>query len=136
MNTVESKTTNQTTTPFLDAECVDQANQAPPTKEQVVSFLQEQIEVKTLQAELQDLNTRIAEAKANELKAHAFMAQMMNSPKQDQQGPPPDAIPHIVTEEDLKENPDLIEQGVKVGDEVLIENPAKFEKRKEKQLKK
>ena len=117
---------------------------APPTKEQVVAFLQEQIEIKTLQAELQDLNTKIAEGKANELKAHAFMAQLMNPPKQGEQGvggPPPDAIPHIVTEEDLVNNPDLIEQGVKAGDEVLIENPASFKERQaqetpSKQLKK
>jgi hypothetical protein len=106
----------------------------PPTKEQMVNFLQEQIEVKTLQVELQNLNTKLAQGKAEEIKAHAFIAQMMNPPKQEQQGPPPDAIPHIVTEEDLANSPDLIEQGVKVGDEVLIENPASFKERQAEQV--
>lgn len=101
----------------------------PPTKEQVVAFLTEQIEMKTLQCTLQELNTRIAINRAEEMKAMLAAAHLTQQSQAPAGGPPPDAIPHIVTEEDLVNNPDLATQGVKAGDEVLIENPASVEKR-------
>lgn len=85
-----------------------------PSKEDVIGFLTEQIEVKELQAQLQELNTRLAKAKAEELQALNFIGNMTN-PK-----PPADAVPYRLTEEDLENNPDLKEQGLNVGDEVLI----------------
>jgi hypothetical protein len=88
--------------------------QKVPSKEEVVAFLQEQIEVKKVQFELQDLNTKLAVARAEELKALQFVAQMTNPQ------PPADAQPHTLTQEDMDENPELAEQGLKVGDEVLI----------------
>lgn len=88
--------------------------QAPPTKEEVLAFLQEQIEVKSKQYELQDLNTKLAVARAEELKALQFIAQMTNPQ------PPADAVKHILTQEDMDENPELKEQGLSVGDQVLI----------------
>lgn len=85
-----------------------------PSKEEIVKFLQEQIEVKKVQFELQELNTKLAVAKAEELKALSFIGQMTNPQ------PPADAVPHNLTQEDMDENPELVEQGFKVGDEVLV----------------
>lgn len=47
-----------------------------PTKEEVVAFYQEQIEVKQLQVKLQRLNAKFMQAKADELQAIAFIGQM------------------------------------------------------------
>ena len=91
----------------------DQESKAP-SKEEVMAFLQEQIEVKTLQAQLQEVNTKLAVGRAEELKALQFIAQMTNPT------PPADAVKHNLTEEDMEQNPELSEQGFKVGDEVLI----------------
>ena len=91
----------------------DQESKAP-SKEEVMAFLQEQIEVKTLQAQLQEVNTKLAVGRAEELKALQFIAQMTNPT------PPADAVKHNLTEEDMEENPELSEQGFKVGDEVLV----------------
>jgi hypothetical protein len=85
-----------------------------PSKEEVVTFLQEQIDVKKVQLELQEINTKLASYRAEELKALQFIAQMTNPQ------PPADAEPHTLTQEDMDENPELAEQGLKVGDEVLV----------------
>lgn len=97
-----------------------------PTKEDIIKMLTEQIEVRKLQAELAECNERVAKAQAGELQALNFMAGMKNPQNED-------AIPHTVTEEDLENNPSLAEQGIGVGDEILIPNP---EARKERKLKK
>lgn len=55
-----------------------QEEQKAPTKEEVISFFQEQIEVKRVQLELQELNTAMAVGRAEELKALAFIAQLTN----------------------------------------------------------
>jgi hypothetical protein len=86
--------------------------QKVPTKSEIVVFLKEQIEVKELQAQLQELNARVAKARAEELQAITFVAQMTN--------PQPEGEPYTLTEEDLSENPELAEQGLKVGDEVVV----------------
>jgi hypothetical protein len=86
--------------------------QKVPTKEEIMTFLKEQIEVKELQAQLQDLNTRLAKARAEELQAISFVAQMTN--------PQQEGEPYTLTEQDLSENPELAEQGLKVGDEVMV----------------
>jgi hypothetical protein len=49
-----------------------------PTKEEIVAYLQEQIEVKKVQLELQQISSQLAIAKAEELKALAFIAQITN----------------------------------------------------------
>ena len=100
--------------------------QKVPSKEEVVAFLKEQIEVKELQVQLQELNTRLAKGRAEELQALSYVAQITN-PQQ------PQGTPHTVTEEDLANNPELVEQGVQVGDEVLIpEEPKKRNLKKQK----
>jgi hypothetical protein len=92
--------------------------QQAPSKEEVVRFLQEQIDVKKVQLELQEINTKLASYRADELKALQFIAQMTNPQ------PPADAVPHTLTQEDIDENPELVEQGLKAGDEVLIPKEA------------
>lgn len=97
--------------------------QKAPTKDQVMEFLKEQIDVKKLQLELQQLNTGLATNRAEELKALSFIAQLTN-PRQE--GSPyqgtPDGTPHKITQEDLDNNPELVEAGVEVGDDVIIPN--------------
>lgn len=89
--------------------------QQAPSKEEVVKFLQEQIEVKKVQLELQELNTKLATFRADEIKALSIIAQMTNPQ------PPANAEPHVITQEDIDNNPEIVEQGFKVGDEVLVE---------------
>lgn len=103
-----------------------------PTKEEIIGFLKEQIEVKELQAQLQEINTRLAKARAEEIQAISFVAQMTNP-----QAPPPppsdleeDGERHTITEEDLANNPSLAEQGIQVGDEVLITNEEESPKKR------
>ena len=98
--------------------------QKQPSKEEVVAFLSEQIEVKKVQLELQIINADLAEARSREVKALGFIAQMTNPT------PPPDAVPHNLTQEDMDQNPELIEQGFKVGDEVLVPKDSEPAKRK------
>ena len=90
-----------------------------PTKEELVAFFNEQIEVKKVQYELQELNTKLAVAKAEELKALAFIGQL-SSP----QGMPQQAEQfqkHTLTEDDFRANPELAESGYKVGDVIELE---------------
>lgn len=89
--------------------------QKVPSKEEVILFLQEQIEVKQLQLELQELNMKIAHSRAEEIKALQFIGEVTNP--QGQQVP--NGTPHVLTQEDLDEHPDLVEAGLKVGDEVI-----------------
>jgi len=102
-----------------------------PTKEDIINMLSEQIEVKTLQVQLQKLNAEFAQHRLEELKSIAISAQITAPRTQAEhyEG----GIPHTITQEDLDENPDLAGQGLKVGDEVLIpaenkETPAVEEK--------
>jgi hypothetical protein len=96
-------------------ESVKQAT--PPSKEEIISFLSDQIEVKAKQFELQDLNTKLAMARAEELKALTIIAQITN-PRTDEK--PSGTVEHIVTQEDLDANPELVDAGVIVGDPILI----------------
>lgn len=102
----------------------EQQEKAVPTKEEIIAFIKEQIEVKTVQLELQELNTGLAVSRAEELKALAFIAQMT------QQGGRPEGVPHTLTQEDLDNNPELADGGFKVGDEVIIPNEAPVEKQR------
>jgi hypothetical protein len=101
---------------------VQQPEQNAPSKEEVMAFLSEQIEVKKLQTELQELNTKLAKGRAEELQALQFIGNMTNP--QVNQAPPANTVPHIITQEDLDANPELLEAGVKVGDEVLVAKDA------------
>jgi hypothetical protein len=111
--------------------------QKAPTKDQVMEFLKEQIDVKKLQLELQQLNTGLATNRAEELKALSFIAQLTN-PRQDENPyrGAPDGTPHKITQEDLDNNPELVEAGVEVGDDVIIPNQEGPEEAPSKKLKK
>lgn len=102
--------------------------QKPPTKEEVINFFKEQIEVKTYQSQLQDLDTKIATARAEELRALSFIAQMTNPKAKGNEHAGGDVQTHTVTQEDLDNNPELQEAGVEVGEEILI--PSTKEERK------
>ena len=101
-----------------------QEEQKVPTKEEIIAFINEQIEVKKVQLELQELNTGLAVSRAEELKALAFIAQIT------QQGNnKPEGTPHTITQEDMDNNPELAGEGIKVGDEVIIPSVPQAEKR-------
>jgi len=87
--------------------------QPVPSKEEIIKFLEEQVEVKTLQVQVQELNAKLATFRAEELKALSFIAQITNPQETKQQK-------HIITQEDIDANPELVEAGVSVGDEVMI----------------
>ena len=103
---------------------IEQEDKNVPTKEEIIAFIKEQIEVKTVQLELQNLNTGLATSRAEELKALAFIAQMTQ-----QGGAKPEGTPHTITQEDMDNNPELVEEGIKVGDEVIIPSMPPTEKR-------
>lgn len=105
-------------------ENMEQEDKNVPTKEEIIAFIKEQIEVKTVQLELQNLNTGLATSRAEELKALAFIAQMTQ-----QGGAKPEGQPHTITQEDMDNNPELAEEGIKVGDEVIIPSMPPAEKR-------
>lgn len=94
----------------------NQKEQQVPSKEEVIKFLQEQIEMKEVQLKLQELNTKLAVNKAEELKALSFIGQITNPQ------PPANSSPYVLTQEDIDENPELVEQGFKAGDEVMKVN--------------
>jgi hypothetical protein len=96
-----------------------------PTKDELIAFIKEQVEVKAAQLELQDLNTRLAVARAEELKALSFIAQITQ-----QGGAKPEGTPHTITQEDMDNNPELAEEGLSVGDEVIIPSMPPVEKQR------
>jgi hypothetical protein len=102
----------------------EETTQQPPSKEEIIKFLAEQIEVKEVQVKLQELNTKLATGRAEELKALQFVAQLTNPQ------PPADAVSHNLTQQDIDENPELVQQGFKVGDEVLVPKDSEPAKRK------
>lgn len=98
-----------------------------PTKEEILALIKEQIEVKTAQLALQELNEKMAKSRAAEFQAIQFIAQMQGAGKQEQE--------HTLTEQDLIDNPELVEQGFVAGDSVLIpmeQGPAKSDRKLKK----
>ena len=104
--------------------------QKVPTKEEIIAFLKEQIEVKSLQVELQELNTKLAGYRAEELKALGYIAQMTQPKKED---PYEGGIHHKLTQEDLDNNPEFEANGLKVGDEVVFPKDSDMSEEEEKQ---
>lgn len=93
-----------------------------PTKAEVLNFYKEQIEVAKLRKELAEIVCITAEFDARRVEAIAKQAHFSGpgQQQQQQQGMPEGVIPHTVTQEDLDNNPDLADQGIKVGDVVGI----------------
>lgn len=102
-----------------------QKQDTAPTKEQMLTWMQEQIEFKKVQAELQELDTRIAVARAEYMKAMYTIAQI-STPQESSNG----IAEHTLTKEDFEANPELKEQGFKVGDVVGI--PSEVVEKEEK----
>lgn len=98
-----------------------QGETTAPTAEQIIAFYQEQISVKSLQRDLQKINMEIATFKAEELKAYAFIGQITTDPDNKMQE-------HVVTKEDLDNNPELSENGVEEGDTIQIPVERKLKK--------
>ena len=90
-----------------------------------IEALKEMVETKELQLRLQEINTLFVEAKVRELVAIQQMSQL-----QAQQ----DMVERTLTEEDFVNNPDLTEQGFKVGETIGIPKAAlaEFETKKSK----
>jgi hypothetical protein len=109
----------------MSEEKVLQEEPKVPTKDELIAFIKEQVEVKAAQLELQDLNTRLAVARAEELKALSFIAQITQ-----QGGAKPEGTPHTITQEDMDNNPELAEEGLSVGDEVIIPSMPPVEKQR------
>lgn len=84
-----------------------------PTKEEMVEMLSEQIAMRSVQLDLQRINTEIAELKFRESTAYVQWATIMKKGE----GPSKE---HVVTQEDLDNNPEMAAEGVKLGDTVLI----------------
>ncbi len=72
----------------MSTENLEQEQKAP-TKEEVIEFFQEQIEVKKVQLELQEINTALAVGRAEELKALAFIAQLTTPPSEKEEDSEP-----------------------------------------------
>lgn len=92
-----------------------------PTKAEVLNFYKEQIEVAKLRKELAEIVCITAEFDARRVEAIARQAHFSAAGQQQSpQGMPEGVIPHTVTQEDLDANPELADQGIKVGDVVGI----------------
>lgn len=96
----------------------------PPTREEIISFLKENIELAEYRALLQKVNTQIAVDRVEELKALVFIGQITNPKSQELEN-------HIVTQEDIDNNPDLTENGISPGDEIQIPVDLKRKLKKE-----
>jgi hypothetical protein len=89
-----------------------------PTKDQIIAWYKEQIEVATLRRDLSALQAEIAKNEAQRTQATILMAQMQDPASQNH-----NEVEHEVTQEDLDANPELVQNGVKVGDKILVSNP-------------
>ena len=107
---------------------MSQEEQKVPTHEEIVKFLEDQIVVKKLQAELGELAMKIAISKAEELKAFSFIGSMTN-PKDSDNTPYEGGVPHTITQEDLDNNPEMVDAGLVVGDEVMLPKQEESKKR-------
>lgn len=63
-----------------------------PSREEMIKFYNDQIELKELQVKLQELNTAFIKAKAEEIQATAFIGQMM-SPQEEEESDEEDNAP-------------------------------------------
>ena len=100
-----------------------------PTKAEVLAFYKEQIEVATLRRDLAGIIAQTAEFDARRIEAIAKQAHFSGpqAPQTNSQEMPEGIIPHTVTQEDLDNNPELMEQGIKVGDVVGITEKPELE---------
>ncbi len=67
----------------MSTENQTQQENAAPTKEETIAHMNEQIEIMELRVKLQELHAANAMARAEELKAIAFMSQLTQAPQED-----------------------------------------------------
>jgi hypothetical protein len=104
-----------------------------PTKENVIAFFKEQIEVAEYRNTLSRINCETAEYEARRAEAIAKQAHFSKPLTSADQN----IVPHVVTQEDLNNNPELAKQGIKVGDTVgIASHPTQEESILEKQSRK
>lgn len=63
---------------------MSEENQEMPSKEEMMAHLDEQIEIMEKRVKLQELNANYARHRAEEVKAIAFLTQMMTPPTEDE----------------------------------------------------
>lgn len=102
---------------------MDTVNENKPTKEQIINWYKEQIEVAEFRVKLAELNARTARYEYERQEQVIKLASMI--------APDPSVKQYTVTQEDLDNNPELSEQGVKVGDVIGLTNVREKEPVKE-----
>ncbi len=95
--------------------------QKAPSKEQVIKFYKEQIEIAKLRSELSEILAVTAKHDADRAESVAKLAHF-SAPKGQQpvEQIPDGMVEHTVSQEDMDNNPELAEQGIKVGDVIGI----------------
>lgn len=93
--------------------------QKVPSKEQVIKFYEEQIEIAKLRRDLSELLAVTAKHDADRAESIAKQAHF-SAPKPAGEQLPDGVVQHTVTQEDMDSNPELAEQGIKVGDVIGI----------------
>jgi hypothetical protein len=82
-----------------------------PTKEEILKFYNDKIEVDTLRLQLAQINSEIAQHDAKRMQALSIIAQLQV----------PDQT-LVVSKEDLENNPELGENGVEEGDVITLKD--------------
>jgi hypothetical protein len=105
-----------------------------PTKEEVIKFYKEQIEVAKFRRDLAEILSQTADYDARRAESIAKQAHFSGPrPSQVNNDLPEGVIPHTVTQEDIDNNPELAEQGIKVGDVIGITEKPDFEATEEEE---
>lgn len=95
----------------------ENTEQKIPSKEEIIKNITEQIEIRSKQVELQRLNAELSTFRFKELEANYNISKIIeaSSPKNDGK-----YQEHILTQEDFDRDPNLAQQGFKVGQTVVI----------------
>lgn len=101
-----------------------QTGEKIPTVQEQVAFIKGQLPLKRLQVEMQELNMRFIEAKVRELEAISKLQQFENEQNkmraEKERLMMENIVKHTITQEDMDLNPELVEAGIKVGQEIGI----------------
>lgn len=108
---------------------VEKNNSQEVSRDQIINYLKEQIEVRELQVKLQELNTKMAVLRLNERNAIMQLADLQNVDETERKT-------YTLTEEDIKQNPELKEEGLKAGDKIVIPSDKELKEEKEPTQKK
>jgi len=87
-------------------------DKSTPSQEDVIKWMKSQISFKKVQLELQSLDTQITQLREQQAKSMMLIAQYSSVPEELEE--------HVITEEDIKNYPEISEQGMKVGETVKV----------------